>query len=71
MSIIVDVIEGRKPLSARIPGIVALVCVIAFILIGFLAILASHLAIFFAVPVSGVIVKMFAKSSDTPPQDQK
>jgi len=72
MSIIVDIIEGRKPVPARIPGIVALVCVIAFILIGFLAhIWHPTWLIFFAVPISGVIVKMFAKGSDTPPQDQQ
>jgi phosphatidylserine synthase len=72
MSIIVDIIEGHKPLSARIPGIVALACVIAFILIGFLAgIWHPTWLIFFAVPISGVIVKMFTKDSDTPPQDQQ
>ena len=70
MSIIVDVIEGRKPVSARIPGIVALVCVIAFILIGFWRIWHPTWLIFFGA-ISGVIVKMFTKSSDTPPQDQK
>ena len=72
MSIIVDIIEGHKPVSARITGIVALACIIAYILIGFLAgIWHPTWLIFFAVPISGVIVKMFAKGSDTPPQDQQ
>lgn len=72
MSIIVDVIEGRKDISAKVTGIVALVCIIAFILIGFLAgIWHPTWLIFFAVPISGVIVKMFAKGADTPPQDQQ
>ena len=72
MSIIVDIIEGRKRVSARIPGIVALVCIIAYILIGFLAgIWHPTWLIFFAVPISGVIVQMFAKNSDTPSQDQQ
>jgi len=72
MSIIVDIIEGHKPISARIPGIVALSCIIAYILTGFLAgIWHPTWLIFFAVPISGVIVQMFAKNSDTPPQDQQ
>lgn len=71
MSIIVDIVEARKPVSARIPGIVALVCIITFILVGFLAdIWHPTWLIFFAVPISGIIAKMFSKGGDVPPQDQ-
>ncbi|MEM5770773.1 MAG: hypothetical protein AAGU32_21185, partial [Bacillota bacterium] len=71
MSIIVDVIEGRKDLAGKVTGIVALLCVVTYILIGFLA----HTwhptwIIFFAIPICGVIVKMFTKSGDAPPKDQ-
>jgi hypothetical protein len=71
VSIIVDVVTNRKDLSGKVTGIVSLLCVTAFILIGFLAdTWHPTWIIFFAIPISGVIVKMFAKSGEVPPKDQ-
>ena len=71
MSIIVDVVEGRKDLAGKVTGIVALLCVVVFILVGFLAdTWHPTWIIFFAIPISGVIVKMFAKNGGVPPKDQ-
>jgi hypothetical protein len=71
MSIIVDVIEGRKDLAGKVTGIVAFLCVATYILVGFLAdIWHPTWIIFFAIPISSVIVKMFTKGGDEPPKDQ-
>jgi len=72
MSIIVDAIESRKDIVAKVTGIVALLCAVIYILVGFLAgIWHPAWLIFFAVPISGVITQIFARSSNTPPQDQQ
>jgi len=71
VSIIVDVVTNRKDISGKVTGIVALLCVITFILVGFIA----HTwhptwIIFFAIPISGVIVKILTTKGEEPPRDQ-
>lgn len=71
VSIIVDIATNRKDIVGKVTGVVASICVITFLLIGFLA----HTwhptwVIFFAIPISGTIAKMFnaAKKDADPPQ---
>lgn len=76
MSIIVDIVSNHKDISGKITGIVAILCVITYMLLGFLLNLWSPgWIVFFAVPISGVIVKIFtdqgsAESSKDESQEQ-
>lgn len=72
MSIIVDIVVNHKDLSGKVTGIIALLCVITYVLLGFLLDLwHPGWIIFLAVPISGVIVKIFTSKSDSdPPKDE-
>ena len=72
MSIIVDIVVNRKDLSGKVTGIVALLCVVTYVLLGFLLNLWNPgWIIFFAIPISGVIVKIITgKDSSEQSNDQ-
>jgi hypothetical protein len=64
-------VTNRKDISGKVTGVVALLCVITFMLIGFLTgIWSPTWIIFFAIPISGVIVKIFTAKAEEPPKDQ-
>ncbi len=73
VSIIVDIVTNRRDIVGKVTGVVSMLCVITFLLVGFLA----HTwhptwVIFFAIPISGTIAKMFRtgkKDEDPPPRD--
>lgn len=71
VSIIVDLVTNRKDVAGKVTGVVSMLCVIIFLLIGFLAhIWHPTWIIFFAIPISGTIAKMFTvgKKDAEPPQ---
>lgn len=72
VSIIVDIVTNRKDISGKITGIVSLLCVASFMLMGFVwGLWHPGWIIFFAIPISGVIVKIFATKGDAePPEDE-
>ena len=72
VSIIVDIVANRKDASGKVTGIVSLLCVAAYMLMGFVwGLWHPGWIIFFAIPISGVIVKMFTgKDGSEPPADQ-
>ena len=60
VSIIVDIVVNRKDASGKISGIVSLLCVAAYMLMGFVwGLWHPGWIIFLAIPISGVIVKIF------------
>ena len=64
-SIIVDIFTKRQDVAGKVTGIVALLATVGFLLMGLLADLwHPGWVIFFAIPISGVIVKMFAPDAD-------
>ncbi len=72
VSIIVDIAVNRKDASGKVSGIVSLLCVAAYMLMGFVwGLWHPYWIIFFAIPISGVIVKIFtAKTDSDPPKDE-
>lgn len=65
MSIIVDIATHRRDIAGKVTGVVAILATVGFLLMGFLGNLwHPGWIIFLAVPISGVIVKMFAPDSD-------
>jgi hypothetical protein len=65
-SLIVD-LAVKRDLHGRVTGVVSLLCVLAYLVMGFLGEqLVGHALwhpgwiIFFAIPISGILVKMFA-----------
>ncbi len=60
VSIIVDIVVNRKDASGKISGIVSLLCVAAYMLMGFVwGLWHPGWIIFLAIPISGIIVKIF------------
>lgn len=67
MSIIIDIFTKRQDIAGKVTGIVALLATVGFLLMGFLGGLwHPGWVIFFAIPISGVIVKMFAPDAGKP-----
>ena len=59
VSIIVDIVVNRKDTSGKISGIVSLLCVAAYMLMGFVwGLWHPGWIVFLAIPISGVIVKI-------------
>lgn len=71
VSIIVDIVANRKDASGKVTGIVSLLCVAVYMLMGFRwGLWHPGWIIFFAIPISGVLVKIFtAKGDADPPKD--
>ncbi len=69
VSIIVDIVVNRKDASGKISGIVSLLCVAAYMLMGFVwGLWHPGWIIFLAIPISGIIVKIFTgKDGSEPP----
>ena len=72
VSIIVDILVNRKDTSGKISGIVSLLCVAAYMLMGFVwGLWHPGWIIFLAIPISGVIVKIITgKDSSEQSNDQ-
>ncbi len=70
VSIIVDIFTKRKDIVAMVSGIVSFLCAAVYLYLGFVL----HLwhpgwLIFFAVPISGIIVKMFVGEAKAEQKD--
>ena len=73
VSIIVNMATNRTDIVGKITSVVSMLCVITFLLVGFLAhIWHPTWIIFFAIPISGTIAKIFTvdKKDSEPPQDK-
>ena len=70
MGIIVDIATHRRDIAGKITGVVSILCTVGFLLMGFLGELwHPGWIIFLAIPISGVIVKMFAPDADKPQEN--
>ncbi len=65
-SMIVGIVRGRKDVQGMVTGIVSLLATIGFLLIGFLVEGAWRVCwvIFFAIPITSIIVKMATSGKD-------
>ena len=70
VSIIVDILTKKKDVVAMVSGIVSFLCVAIYLYMGFvLNLWHPGWLIFFAVPISGVITKMFVGEPSTEKKD--
>ena len=70
MSIIVDIATHRRDIAGKVTGVVSILATVGFLLLGFLGDLwHPGWIIFLAIPISGVIVKMFASDADKQQQN--
>ena len=70
VSIIVDIVVNRKDASGKISGIVSLLCVAAYMLMGFVwGLWHPGWIIFLAIPISGVIVKIITGKDGSEPSN--
>lgn len=66
VSIFVDIVTKKKDVVGLVSGVVSMLCFVGYLLMGFLLNLwHPGWLIFFAVPISGVITKMFAGETKT------
>ncbi len=63
--IIVDIATNKRDIAGKITGMVALLATIGFFVLGFVwGLWHPGWVIFFAIPISGVIMKMFMPEAD-------
>lgn len=70
VSIIVDIFTKKKDTVAMVSGIVSFLCAVVYLYLGFgLGLWHPGWLIFFAVPISGIITKMFVGEPATEKKD--
>jgi hypothetical protein len=66
VSIIADIFTNKHDVAGKVTGIVAILCAVGYMAMGFFwGLWHPGWIIFFAIPISGIIVKMFSPDAGT------